>query len=150
MNIYDRIINILLEARVDMFIQDRLDEANLLDRGESANQKALNRSARQGGVPASFRRPKNVKRRHPKGTPSTRTTNTGKVVHRESPREKRREELRDAKGRVGTIPDAQRAYQIGTTGKPGVPLRPEDANYRKKQIKQAQAERQDKPKPQIP
>lgn len=27
MNIYDRIINILLEARVEMFIQDRLDEA---------------------------------------------------------------------------------------------------------------------------
>lgn len=26
MNIYDRIINILLEARVEMFIQDRLDE----------------------------------------------------------------------------------------------------------------------------
>jgi hypothetical protein len=29
MNIYERIINILLEARVDMFIQDRLDEAKL-------------------------------------------------------------------------------------------------------------------------
>ena len=29
MNIYDRIINILLEARVEMFIQDRLDEAKL-------------------------------------------------------------------------------------------------------------------------
>jgi hypothetical protein len=26
MNIYDRIINILLEARVEMYIQDRLDE----------------------------------------------------------------------------------------------------------------------------
>jgi hypothetical protein len=29
MNIYERILNILLEARVDMFIQDRLDEAKL-------------------------------------------------------------------------------------------------------------------------
>ena len=29
MNIYDRIINILLEARVEMFIQDRLDEKKL-------------------------------------------------------------------------------------------------------------------------
>ena len=29
MNVYERIINILLEARVDMFIQDRLDEAKL-------------------------------------------------------------------------------------------------------------------------
>jgi hypothetical protein len=29
MNVYDRIINILLEASVDMFIQDRLDEAKL-------------------------------------------------------------------------------------------------------------------------
>ena len=28
MNVYERIINILLEARVDMFIQDRLDEGN--------------------------------------------------------------------------------------------------------------------------
>jgi hypothetical protein len=27
MNTYERIINILLEARVEMFIQDRLDEA---------------------------------------------------------------------------------------------------------------------------
>lgn len=30
MNIYDRIINILLEARVEMFIQDRLDEKKLI------------------------------------------------------------------------------------------------------------------------
>ena len=29
MNVYERILNILLEARVDMFIQDRLDEAKL-------------------------------------------------------------------------------------------------------------------------
>ena len=29
MNVYQRILNILLEARVDMFIQDRLDEAKL-------------------------------------------------------------------------------------------------------------------------
>ncbi len=28
MNVYERILNILLEARVDMFIQDRLDEAS--------------------------------------------------------------------------------------------------------------------------
>lgn len=30
MNIYDRIINILLEARVEMFIEDRLDEKKLI------------------------------------------------------------------------------------------------------------------------
>ena len=30
MNIYERIINILLEARVEMFIQDRLDEKKLI------------------------------------------------------------------------------------------------------------------------
>ena len=30
MNVYQRIINILLEARVDMFIQDRLDEKKLI------------------------------------------------------------------------------------------------------------------------
>jgi hypothetical protein len=29
MNVYERILNILLEARVEMFIQDRLDEAKL-------------------------------------------------------------------------------------------------------------------------
>ena len=29
MNVYERILNILLEARVDMFIQDRLDESRL-------------------------------------------------------------------------------------------------------------------------
>ena len=30
MNIYERILNILLEARVEMFIQDRLDEKKLI------------------------------------------------------------------------------------------------------------------------
>jgi hypothetical protein len=34
MNIYERILNILLEARVDMFIQDRLDEALIEARGD--------------------------------------------------------------------------------------------------------------------
>jgi hypothetical protein len=29
MNVYERILNILLEARVDMFIQDRLDESRV-------------------------------------------------------------------------------------------------------------------------
>jgi hypothetical protein len=145
MNIYERIINILLEARVDMFIQDRLDEANLLDKGKSPQEKAAARDERHG-APASFRRQVNVQRRDPKGTPPTRTTNTGKEVPRESPRAKRREDLRDAKGRVGTIPDAQRAHQVKKTGKPGVPLRQADADYRKKQIKGKQSES----KPQIP
>jgi hypothetical protein len=48
MNIYDRIINILLEARVEMFIQDRLDEANLLDKGKSDEEKRAARIARSG------------------------------------------------------------------------------------------------------
>ena len=145
MNIYDRIINMLLEARVEMFIQDRLDEANSLDKGLSAEEKVEARNKRHGGTAAS-RRQVNVQRRDPKGTPPTRTTNTGKEVPRESPRAKRREDLRDAKGRVGTIPDAQRAYQVKKTGKPGVPLRQADADYRKKQIKARKSE----PKPQLP
>ena len=36
MNIYERIINILLEARVDMFIQDRLDERSPQARANKA------------------------------------------------------------------------------------------------------------------
>lgn len=47
MNIYDRIINILLEARVEMFIQDRLDERN---KGNRARVKAW--QAQQGKTPA--------------------------------------------------------------------------------------------------
>jgi hypothetical protein len=145
MNVYERIINILLEARVDMFIQDRLDEANLLDKGLSAEEKVAARNKRHGGTAAS-RRQVNVKRRDPKGTPPTRTTNTGKEVPRESPRAKRREDLRDAKGGVGTIPDAQRQSQVKKTGKPGFPVKQADADYRKKQIKARQSE----PKRQIP
>ena len=41
MNIYDRIINILLEARVDMFIQDRLDERSPQARANKAAKNAL-------------------------------------------------------------------------------------------------------------
>jgi hypothetical protein len=35
MNVYERIINILLEARVDMFIQDRLDEGMVKARNKA-------------------------------------------------------------------------------------------------------------------
>jgi len=38
MNTYERILNILLEARVDMFIQDRLDEGKAENK---AAQRAL-------------------------------------------------------------------------------------------------------------
>jgi hypothetical protein len=38
MNVYERILNILLEARVDMFIQDRLDEGKV----KAANKAAKN------------------------------------------------------------------------------------------------------------
>lgn len=40
MNIYERIINILLEARVEMFIQDRLDEAKTKPKPSQARQTA--------------------------------------------------------------------------------------------------------------
>lgn len=39
MNIYDRIINILLEARVEMFIQDRLDEGMVKARNKAMKNK---------------------------------------------------------------------------------------------------------------
>jgi hypothetical protein len=45
MNVYQRILNILLEARVDMFIQDRLDEARL-ERGNSPPVRAYIRDMR--------------------------------------------------------------------------------------------------------
>jgi len=41
MNIYDRIINMLLEARVDMFIQDRLDERSPQARANKAAKNAF-------------------------------------------------------------------------------------------------------------
>lgn len=47
MNIYDRIINILLEARVEMFIQDRLDERSAQARANK--QKKTQWQASQGG-----------------------------------------------------------------------------------------------------
>jgi hypothetical protein len=47
MNIYERIVNILLEARVEMFIQDRLDERN------KGNREAVRAwQAKQGKTPA--------------------------------------------------------------------------------------------------
>ena len=46
MNIYDRIINMLLEARVEMFIQDRLDEVNRFRR-EIAAGNLSNKSIRR-------------------------------------------------------------------------------------------------------
>ena len=48
MNIYDRIINILLEARVEMFIQDRLDEA-LRHKGTDPRTGARTTSKRAAG-----------------------------------------------------------------------------------------------------
>lgn len=53
MNVYERILNILLEARVDMFIQDRLDEAKVDDKLSPAEKEvARNKRAEyklQGG-----------------------------------------------------------------------------------------------------
>ncbi len=41
MNVYQRILNILLEARVDMFIQDRLDERSPQARANKAAKNAF-------------------------------------------------------------------------------------------------------------
>jgi len=41
MNIYDRIINILLEARVEMYIQDRLDERSAQSKANKAIKRKL-------------------------------------------------------------------------------------------------------------
>jgi hypothetical protein len=41
MNIYERILNILLEARVDMFIQDRLDESRVDELRKATMKRAL-------------------------------------------------------------------------------------------------------------
>jgi hypothetical protein len=46
MNIYERILNILLEARVDMFIQDRLDEKSEQARQNRAAVKAWQSSGK--------------------------------------------------------------------------------------------------------
>ena len=54
MNVYDRIINILLEARVEMFIQDRLDESTRwkreMDAGNLSNKsvRRLQSAAKKG------------------------------------------------------------------------------------------------------
>jgi len=45
MNIYDRIINILLEARIEDYLE-RLDEANLLDKGKNWIDKKKARTER--------------------------------------------------------------------------------------------------------
>lgn len=56
MNIYDRIINILLEARIEDYLE-RLDEANLLDKGLTWIQKidARNKRAAEEGINRSSR-----------------------------------------------------------------------------------------------
>ncbi len=46
MNVYERILNILLEARVDMFIQDRLDEKSEQARKNRAAVKAWQASGK--------------------------------------------------------------------------------------------------------
>jgi hypothetical protein len=45
MNVYERILNILLEARVDMFIQDRLDDRSPQARANKAKKQALKRDS---------------------------------------------------------------------------------------------------------
>lgn len=57
MNIYDRIVNILLEARVEDFL-NRFDEANLLDKGLTSTQKmdARDKRAAEEGIGRSSRR----------------------------------------------------------------------------------------------
>ena len=56
MNIYDRIINILLEARIEDYLE-RLDEANLLDKGKNwiDKGKARNERAVAQGISRSER-----------------------------------------------------------------------------------------------
>jgi len=41
MNVYERILNILLEARVDIFIQDRLDESRVDELNKATMKRAL-------------------------------------------------------------------------------------------------------------
>jgi len=48
MNVYERILNILLEARVDMFIQDRLDESRVDELNKATMKRALKKA--QGEV----------------------------------------------------------------------------------------------------
>jgi len=50
MNIYDRIINILLESRVEMFIQDRLDERSPQARANKERKRQLMASKGGGDV----------------------------------------------------------------------------------------------------
>ena len=52
MNIYDRIINILLEARVEMFIQDRLDEGEVKARNKAMKRALTKRTRDQEAPPA--------------------------------------------------------------------------------------------------
>jgi len=55
MNIYDRIINILLEARVEMFIQDRLDERSDQAKKNKAMKRALTKRTRDQEAPPAGR-----------------------------------------------------------------------------------------------
>ena len=89
MNVYDRIIDILLEARVEMFIEDRLDEKKLigkqkkLDLNKSGNLDAEDfkmlrsgKRADEGIVKARNKAAKNAftdKLRHMEAPPSGRS-----------------------------------------------------------------------------
>jgi hypothetical protein len=48
MNVYERIINILLEARVDMFIQDRLDESRVDELRKATMKRAWAKGKAKG------------------------------------------------------------------------------------------------------
>ena len=55
MNIYERILNILLEARVEMFIQDRLDERSDQAKKNKAMKRALTKRTRDQEAPPAGR-----------------------------------------------------------------------------------------------
>jgi hypothetical protein len=71
MNVYERIINILLEARVDLFMQDRLDEGEVKAANKAAKRAHMAASGkgdiRQGRSNALAGYRAAAKNRHPEG-----------------------------------------------------------------------------------
>jgi hypothetical protein len=69
MNVYERIINILLEARVDIFIQDRLDEGNAANKAAKRAHMVASGGGdiRQGRANALAKYRAAAKERHPEG-----------------------------------------------------------------------------------
>ena len=71
MSIYERILNILLEARVDMFIEARLDEGEVKAANKAAKRAHMVASGkgdiRQGRANALAKYRAAAKERHPEG-----------------------------------------------------------------------------------